>query len=570
MRLCKSLFPLVILASATLLPRAHAQLAQLAAAQQMYVYDIYTMNDDGTNRVRLTDGKSIVQQPAWSPDGKQIAYARDDGRGFDIWLMNIDGSDNRRFTKDAESNEIKPVWTPDGGGIAFVSMGKSIRDAVVMGQSLTSGAPLLMVSASIPVFDPAISPTTSELIVSSLTISMEERKRAYVLSHANKEGLTPISIKRSVFLTQPAWSPDGTRIVARGNTLGFGDIYILNPSTGEITQITDHPGEDRDPVWSPDGQSVLFASDRAGDFDIYSTSVAGMNLRNLTNSPLVDEVEPTCQQSRIAFAVASLSEVGAALPPRPVAKWMNAGRYMSQTPTRLHPGIISLSWSRNYLLSRAYLGKHGELVGIRDTVQVGDAHYLVSYLDDNELVLEHSGKLENGRYASIRSTGIVDLEESEHQTLPFEYDIWPYRDAQGVRPVPADEVVFPISARARQPLIKPDGTIGWLIELSDGSYVMPKQTDQPQLGIIWIVRRGDKSIYLQRTLPLSEVIATTDREGRLVSDSKSESGLFWPYVDVSGSPALPLRGYRVTPVQHAHERFLVRPNGAVALPSLEQ
>jgi WD40 repeat protein len=84
--------------------------------------EIYVMNADGTGATRLTNSVGYDQDPAWSPDGTQIAFAstRDDGTFHEIYVMNADGSAVRRLT-DSPASDGKPAWSPDGSKIAFAS-----------------------------------------------------------------------------------------------------------------------------------------------------------------------------------------------------------------------------------------------------------------------------------------------------------------------------------------------------------------------------------------------------------------------------------------------------------------
>jgi TolB protein len=75
--------------------------------------DIYVMDADGKNEVNLTEG-TYGHSPAWSPDGRQIAYMSRRG----IWVMNADGSEKRNIT-ESKTRDSEPVWSPDGQWIAF-------------------------------------------------------------------------------------------------------------------------------------------------------------------------------------------------------------------------------------------------------------------------------------------------------------------------------------------------------------------------------------------------------------------------------------------------------------------
>ena len=83
--------------------------------------EIYVMNADGSNQRRLTDHPSADWSPDWSPDDSQITFmsARDDEE-MDVYVMNADGSGVRRITQNA-GPDWDPEWSPDGSRIVFMS-----------------------------------------------------------------------------------------------------------------------------------------------------------------------------------------------------------------------------------------------------------------------------------------------------------------------------------------------------------------------------------------------------------------------------------------------------------------
>ncbi len=85
--------------------------------------DIYTMRADGSDVVALTDDRADDRAPAWSPDGRRIAFQSDRASvagAYDIFVADADGSDVRRVSDDAGS-DAAPAWSADGSRVLFHS-----------------------------------------------------------------------------------------------------------------------------------------------------------------------------------------------------------------------------------------------------------------------------------------------------------------------------------------------------------------------------------------------------------------------------------------------------------------
>ena len=82
--------------------------------------EIYVMNVDGTNPIRLTNNDASDYQPIWSPDGKMILFTSERDGNEEVYMMNVDGSDPVNLT-DNPSSDTVGSWSPDGKHIVFNS-----------------------------------------------------------------------------------------------------------------------------------------------------------------------------------------------------------------------------------------------------------------------------------------------------------------------------------------------------------------------------------------------------------------------------------------------------------------
>jgi TolB protein len=78
------------------------------------------MKADGSDVRRLTSGPGMDMRPAWSPDGKRLAFTSNRDGNYEIYLVNADGSGLRRLTHNPERDDY-PAWHPDGRHLAVVS-----------------------------------------------------------------------------------------------------------------------------------------------------------------------------------------------------------------------------------------------------------------------------------------------------------------------------------------------------------------------------------------------------------------------------------------------------------------
>ncbi|MCY4567826.1 MAG: hypothetical protein OXD49_05900 [Candidatus Poribacteria bacterium] len=245
--------------------------------------EIYLMNPDGTEQVRLTHNKAFDVSPTWSPTGEQILFASDRDVVRDLYLMDADGKNVKRvFGKSADRRH--PTWSPDGKQIAYTrrELGKSfIYIASIDGKKEERVA-----IGALPTWSPDGTEITfltgppERMQISLLNVSTHKQK-----------ALFPKPVKSS-WMTSPAWSPSGDKIafawVHKAPLGDFADtqtIYIINwDGTGLQQIIDDGPGRESSPAWSPRGDELLYTQYINGkQMQIFKVGLDGGEPVQLTN-----------------------------------------------------------------------------------------------------------------------------------------------------------------------------------------------------------------------------------------------------------------------------------------------
>lgn len=148
----------------------------------------------------LTSSPANDYQPAWAPDGRTIAFVSErDGTPY-IYLMDADGTNQRRLTT-SDKSELEPAWSPDGTKIAFIS--------------------------------------SQGMLLSNIYI-------------VNSDGtdLHPLTNEVVGYNENPVWSPDGTMLAFWSDRTGNHEIFIIKLNGTGLVNLTNHPAADENPSWS--------------------------------------------------------------------------------------------------------------------------------------------------------------------------------------------------------------------------------------------------------------------------------------------------------------------------------
>jgi TolB protein len=245
-------------------PSGDAPLVAYGARDADGRQQIFAVKPDGTGLRRLTEEGKQNFFPAWSPNGRKLAFTSDRSSSLQIWVMNADGSRPRQLTTEGEN--MVPTWSPDGKRIAFGSKRTGHFEIWAMDYNGKNQKQLTSTDVTVGNNAAAWSPDGHRIAFSST------RSGHYAIWVMDPDGdnltqLTTPHGDRYPDSNAPAWSPDGTKIAFwSGLEHKYGNIWVMDADGTNRKQLTDQPmGINCDePEWSADGTKIMFASNRPG------------------------------------------------------------------------------------------------------------------------------------------------------------------------------------------------------------------------------------------------------------------------------------------------------------------
>ena len=249
------------------------------------IFEIYTMNSDGSDLRQVTNRRAYSRDPSWSPDYRRIVFdsgPQDYDEEREIFIINADGTGLVQRT----SNGVKdwdPSWSPDGSRIAYVSYE---RNWEIFSMNTSGGGRVNLTNRPYRDWDPCWSPDGTKIAFSSEYGGSDFH--IWVMN-ADGSGQTQLTFGTSVDDTDPSWSSDGTRIAFESDRDGDIEIWVMNAADGSgARNLTNNPSSEVDPSWMNGAERIVFGSYRTGNGEVYIMNSDGSGVTRLTYDPMVD------------------------------------------------------------------------------------------------------------------------------------------------------------------------------------------------------------------------------------------------------------------------------------------
>ncbi|MCL2659347.1 MAG: Tol-Pal system beta propeller repeat protein TolB [Acidobacteriaceae bacterium] len=246
--------------------------------------EIWAMDYDGANQHAITKLGTVSISPRISPDNSRVAFASLGKYGFQIQMYSLLLNRMVAFSTAGGTNQ-SPAWSPDGRNIAFSSSRSG--DPEIWITDTTGGAARRITSFRGPDVSPVFNPKTGSQIawISARSTGLPQ---LYIM---DTDGSAIMRMTDGGYATSPSWSPNGQFLAFAWNRKygpgapGGQDIYVMEIATRRWIQLTHDTGRCDFPSWSPDGRHIVYANSADGRADhtrIWSMLADGTDRHPLT------------------------------------------------------------------------------------------------------------------------------------------------------------------------------------------------------------------------------------------------------------------------------------------------
>lgn len=293
------------------LVQAPAALAIFSAATgdgSEHLYRVDIAGGSAESLLELPPGTGAVQ-PAISPDGKRIAYTREQraptpatkAAGYaplEVWVMNTDGSDQHAVLPGYSSRS--PAWSPDGRFLAIEIADSLWRDHDIGIVDLQNGTLRTVAASNLWEGGPAWSPDGGRLAYQG-RVSGGRCMQLFVadLGTGSTSQVTELEddgcSSPNDGAIWPDWSPDGSRLAFEHNYRGREQIALLDLAAGDVSVLDTGERQAGYPRWSPSGGALLFEQGKGAE-----TQLARLNVDSCAAGCQVVAVETSLPGSHLA------------------------------------------------------------------------------------------------------------------------------------------------------------------------------------------------------------------------------------------------------------------------------
>jgi TolB protein len=252
---------------------------------------LYRINADGSGLLLLRDDPTrSFWGPAWSPDGTTICVTIGtlDGTTGELWLLDAAGQHPIQLTHNGRNNYY-PAWSHDGKHIAFITQqGSDVTTSEITRINVDGSDEHQLTANHAWEYGASWSPDDQRIVFGS---KLDGTWQLYTM---NADGTMPQPLPTRAPGNAPVWSPDGQQIAFKSDYEGNDNIYVVHPDGSQQRNLTPKSTAiNSTPTWSPDSHHIAFWSDRDGGSNIFVMNRDGSNLVNVNHDPYLNAGLPS-------------------------------------------------------------------------------------------------------------------------------------------------------------------------------------------------------------------------------------------------------------------------------------
>lgn len=303
-----------------LAPLALAALAAAAVAGAVWLRSSRRADPPAARLRQVTVAEGVEQGPAWSPDGRNLAYSAESGATRHIFVRDFESGAERQLTRGPH-DDSQPAWSPDGQTLLFVrgrQAGSRLEPGDVFGPydyagsiggdvwsiELATGRERWLIENA---YNPAPAPDGTQLAIEASWVG---GSRIWLVdAQGNNPRQLTSDASEEIQHLRPRWSGDSRLVAFQTLARAWFDVRVVELASKRVHAVTDDALLDLGPVFDPSGRWLLFSSYRSGGLNLWRVPLARSGaptggLQQLTTGAGQDvEVAPSPDGRRLAFAI---------------------------------------------------------------------------------------------------------------------------------------------------------------------------------------------------------------------------------------------------------------------------
>lgn len=246
--------------------------------------EIYTMDTDGREQIRLTQHPDADFQPVWSPTGAQILFVSKRDGVRDLYLMDSNGENVKRVFKKIATRQ-QPAWSPDGKQIAYL---RNTGDDWAIYLATLDGKEERLAWCGRSGGFPAWSPDGTEIIFAA-THAIGQANSPLVIYNLQTEKKENFHPEPQLRMFQPSWAPDDTIAFSHVERLGGhgpvrGTLYAVNRDGDGLNELV----PEKEPIaehvtWAPSMDTLAYHKKVGENRQIFTIDLASRQSKKLTS-----------------------------------------------------------------------------------------------------------------------------------------------------------------------------------------------------------------------------------------------------------------------------------------------